>query len=82
MQTEIKKWGNSAVVRIPAWALAKMRLSVGSPVTLETDGERLIIAPSPKPRYRLETLIEAITEENRHEATDWGQPLGLEAVSD
>lgn len=80
MQTEIKKWGNSAVIRIPAWLLARMKLAVGSPVNLETDGERLIVEPSTKRRYRLEELVESITEENRHEVTGWGRPVGLEVL--
>ncbi len=29
-------------------------------------------------RYTLAQLIRAITEENRHRETDWGQPVGNE----
>jgi antitoxin MazE len=78
MHTEIKKWGNSAVIRLPASMLAQMRLSVGSQVEIETDGSRLIIEPSVKRRYRLGDLVAGITEENRHDETDWGKPVGLE----
>jgi antitoxin component of MazEF toxin-antitoxin module len=33
-----------------------------------------------KRRYRLEELVEGITQENRHEATGWGRPVGLEVL--
>lgn len=45
MQTEIKKWGNSAVVRLPATTLAELALSVGSPIELRRENGRLVIEP-------------------------------------
>jgi len=44
----------------------------------KADGSRLIIEPSVKRRYRLGDLVAGITEENRHDETDWGKPVGLE----
>lgn len=35
MQTEIKKWGNSAVVRLPAPMLSELGLTVGSRIELK-----------------------------------------------
>ena len=40
MDTEIKKWGNSAVVRLPAVLMAQLKLEVGTPVTLNTKDGR------------------------------------------
>lgn len=45
MHTEIKKWGNSAVVRLPATMLAELSLSIGSPVELRQEGDHLVIEP-------------------------------------
>jgi antitoxin MazE len=45
MQTEIKKWGNSAVVRLPATMLAELQLAVGSPIELKHENGQLIIEP-------------------------------------
>ncbi len=81
MQTEIKKWGNSAVVRLPVAMLAEVKLAVGSPVNLKTDGRRLVIEPSVQMEYKLDDLLAKITAENRHESVDWGVPIGREATS-
>ncbi len=35
MQTEIEKWGNSAVVRLPAPMLSELGLTVGSRIELK-----------------------------------------------
>ncbi len=45
MRTEIKKWGNSAVVRLPATILAELRLAVGSPIELKHENGQMIISP-------------------------------------
>ncbi|MDA8092880.1 MAG: AbrB/MazE/SpoVT family DNA-binding domain-containing protein [Betaproteobacteria bacterium] len=81
MRTEIKKWGNSAVVRLPASMLAQLSLAVGAPVELRTEDGRIVIEPSAKPVYKLDDLLAGITKENRHEAMDWGHPVGREVVS-
>lgn len=58
MHTEIKKWGNSAVVRLPAAMLAQLNLAVGAPVELKAENGRMIIEPSiRRPKYKLEDLL-------------------------
>lgn len=81
MQTDIKKWGNSAVVRLPATMLAELKLAVGAPVELKAEDGRIIIEPSAKPVYKLDDLLAGITNENRHDAVDWGRPVGGEVVA-
>jgi antitoxin MazE len=39
---------------------------------------KVIDRPRKRRRYRLEQLIDAISEENRHPETDWGPPVGNE----
>jgi antitoxin MazE len=80
MDTEIRKWGNSAVVRLPAALLAQLKLEVGAPVKLNAEDGRIIIEPSNKRRYELSELVAAITRENRHDAVEWGASIGREAA--
>ncbi len=79
MDTEIKKWGNSAVVRLPAVLLAQLKLTVGAPVRLNAEDGRIVIEPSTKRRYELEELVSGITRDNRHDAVNWGAVVGREA---
>lgn len=81
MDTEIKKWGNSAVVRIPATLMAQLELEVGTPVKLSAEDGRIVIEPATKRRYDLGELVAGITRDNRHVAVDWGAPVGREITS-
>jgi len=81
MQTQIKKWGNSAVVRLPATMLAQLNLAVGSPVALKTEGNRLIIEPSLNHEYKLSDLLDGIAPENLRESVDWGEAVGREVAT-
>ena len=81
MDTEIKKWGNSAVVRIPAALMARLELEVGTPVKLNAEDGRIVIEPTTKRRYDLEDLVAGITRANRHDPVDWGVPVGREFAS-
>jgi antitoxin MazE len=77
MQTKIKKWGNSAVVRLPATMLARLNLKVGSPVELTADDAGVHIVPTAaKPVFRLDDLLAEITTDNRHDCIDWGGRCG------
>jgi len=79
MQTEIKKWGNSAVVRLPAKMLAQLKLDVGSSVELTTDKNGFRIVPTaPQLEYRLDDLLAGITPDNRHDPIEWGPSVGRE----
>lgn len=81
MQTEIKKWGNSAVVRLPATMLSQLRLAVGSPIKITADGNRLIIEPSVTRRYSLEELLaEMPSEFPMVEGWDEMEPVGKEIL--
>jgi len=46
MRSEIKRWGNSAAVRIPGKLLAEARLDVSSPIQMSVKGKRIIIEPA------------------------------------
>lgn len=73
MRSEIKKWGNSAAIRLPGKILAEARLEVNNPVTMVVKGRKIIIeAALEAPAVRLglpfteDDLIAGLTPENAH----------------
>ncbi len=79
MRVVAKKWGNSASVRIPASVMAAARLSLDQPVEVREEEGRIIIEPVQPDRYDLSSLVEAITDDNRHESLEFGASRGGEA---
>ena len=77
MRTRIARWGNSLGLRIPKAFIADSGLADGAEVELTLEGGRIVITPLGKD-YRLGELVEGITNENRHDETDWGPPTGNE----
>ena len=49
MRSEIKRWGNSAAIRLPSGILAAAKLEVSSPVTVVVEGQRIIIEATGEP---------------------------------
>jgi antitoxin MazE len=79
MRVLVKKWGNSASVRIPAAVMAAARVSLDQPVEVREEDGRIIIEPVRDAACDLAALIDAITDENRHDAVESGPPKGREA---
>jgi len=80
MQTVIKKWGNSASVRIPAAVLEAARLQVDAAVDIREEDGRIIIEPIQPAQYDLDALIANITPSNLHGEADFGPSVGKEAL--
>jgi antitoxin MazE len=78
VQGVVKKWGNSAAVRIPAAVLEAAHVRLDQPVDVREEGGRIVIEPLRPLRYDLDTLVAAITDENRHAPIDMGAPTGQE----
>ena len=76
--TQVSKWGNSLGVRLPQWVAREVQLGEGDTVQLSVDHGAIVIRPSRR-RYSLEELVGRITPRNRHDESDWGDPLGDEA---
>ena len=83
MRTEIKKWGNSAALRLPAATLAKAGLEVNSPVEIEAAEGKLVVSAVNVPQYNLAELLAqcppkkiALTDEDKR----WleSEPVGKE----
>ncbi len=78
MQGVVKKWGNSAAVRIPASVLEAAHVRLDQPVDVREEGGRIVIEPLQPARYDIAALVAGITDENRHEPVDMGKPTGKE----
>ncbi len=79
MITKIQKWGNSLAVRIPKTIAEDTHLSYGNSVDLAVCEGQIIIAPSQKPRFKLNDLLRGITPENKHTEIECGNAVGREA---
>ena len=78
MRGVVKKWGNSAAVRIPASVLEAAHVSLDQPVDVREEGGRIIIEPLQPTHYDLDVLVAGITDENRHDPVTVGPPTGHE----
>ncbi|WP_428393106.1 AbrB/MazE/SpoVT family DNA-binding domain-containing protein [Lichenicoccus sp.] len=78
MQGVVKKWGNSAAVRIPAAVLEAAQVRLDQQVDVREEGGRIVIEPLRPARYDVEALIAGISDENRHDPVGMGKPVGGE----
>jgi antitoxin MazE len=78
MTNLVRKWGNSAAVRIPAGVLAEAGLEIDQPVEIRQEAGRIIIEPVRKLRFELDDLLAGIRPDNLHDPIDTGLPVGRE----
>jgi antitoxin MazE len=78
MRVQVRKWGNSASVRIPARVMAAASMRVDQEVDVREEGGRIVIEPVAAPVYNLDALLDQITPESLHDPVDWGAPVGRE----
>ena len=78
MRTRVQKWGNSLAVRIPRPLAEEARIEENTTVEVSLGAGRLTIVPV-EPALTLESLVEEITYENRHDEIDTGSAVGKEA---
>jgi antitoxin MazE len=78
MKVFIKKWGNSASVRIPASVMAAAALTIDQGVDVREEDGRIIIEPTQIPVYDLDSLLDRMTPDTFPEETDFGAPVGNE----
>jgi antitoxin MazE len=79
MEHAVRKWGNSAAVRIPASVLGAAQLSIDSPVTVRAERGRIVIEGRRGEPYDIRSLIAQIDINNLHGAVDTGEARGNEA---
>jgi antitoxin MazE len=79
MRAVVKKWGNSASVRIPAAVLKAANLCLDEPVDVREESGRIVIEPVRRKEYDVAELVQSITRRNLHKEVDFGAPVGNEA---
>ncbi len=78
MRGTVKKWGNSAAIRIPASVLEAAAVQLEQAVEIREEQGRIVIEALHPDHYDLATLVAGITDENRHEPVEMGLPVGRE----
>jgi antitoxin MazE len=78
MRATVKKWGNSAAVRIPASVMEAARLHLDEEVDVREEKGRIVIVPVRQKSYRLEDLVKRINARNLPDPVDFGPPVGRE----
>ena len=80
MRTVVKKWGNSASVRIPTAVMEAAHLELDDAVDVREESGRIVIEPAQRKEFALDELVNGITRENLHDEADFGKPVGREAL--
>jgi antitoxin MazE len=78
MKTTVKKWGNSAAVRIPAAVMEAADLRVEDLVEVSEEEGKIVVKRVQSKDYDLDDLISRITRQNLHEPVDFGPTQGKE----
>ena len=78
MRATVRKWGNSAAVRIPSAIMEATGLELDGAVDVREEAGRIVIEPVRQKSFDLSELVSEITPENRHDAVDFGPALGDE----
>ena len=79
VQVQVKKWGNSASVRIPASVMAAAAMRIDQAVDVREEGGRIIIEPIAVPSYELAELLAGMSPDTFPEVVDFGPEVGGEA---
>jgi len=78
LRVQVKKWGNSASVRIPASIMAAAALHIDQEVDVREEEGRVIIEPVSAPSYDLDSLLAGMTPDTFPDDLDFGPPVGNE----
>ena len=75
MRTVIKKWGNSASVRIPVAVMQAVHVDIDEAVDVREESGRIVIEPVRRKEYDLAELVKGINRKNLHGEADFGRPF-------
>lgn len=78
MRVQVKKWGNSASVRIPASVMAAASLRLDQSVDVREEDGRIVIEPIRSPAPDLDALLARMTPDTFPDDVDFGAPVGEE----
>lgn len=77
-QARLTKLGDSLAIIIPKSIAKQVRMADGDSVALEVANDGTIVLRPSRRAYLLDELVSAITDENRHEETNWSPSVGKE----
>jgi antitoxin MazE len=80
VRVKMKRWGNTAVVRIPSAVLRASGLDLDKVVDVREQAGRIVIESIRQKVYDLKELLKAISPKNQHECVDFGEPMGKEGA--
>ena len=80
MDAVIRKWGNSPALRLPTAVLKEAGYHLEQKVDLVVSKGRIIIQPSERVEYDLDSLVNGINAKNLHTEVSFGSPVGKEAL--
>lgn len=78
MRSQVRKWGNSASVRIPATILSAASMRIDQDVEIREEDGRIVIEAVVGQRYDLDTLLDRMTPDTLPDEIDFGAPVGRE----
>ena len=78
MRVIVKKWGNSAAVRIPSSVMAAAHVHLDQAVEVREEQGRIVTQPVRRKQYKLNHLLAGITANNQHKPIVTGAPVGKE----
>ena len=78
MRVTVKKWGNSAAVRLPASVMQATHLELDQVVEVCADRVESLLSEYDLRKYELSELLKGITKKNQHRAIDFGPAVGEE----
>lgn len=78
MRIQIKKWGNSASVRIPASLMTSAALRFDQTVDISEQDGRIIIQAIASPSYDLDRMVDAMDPGTFHDDDAFAPPRGKE----
>ncbi|MFA7669185.1 MAG: AbrB/MazE/SpoVT family DNA-binding domain-containing protein [Burkholderiaceae bacterium] len=72
MRGVIRKWGNSAAIRLPSSMLKTLRVGVDDLMEMRVERGNLILQPVRAQEYTLMQLVGGIKPANTHAEVDFG----------
>lgn len=80
MQVQLEKSETGLTLHIPEEVAQISQMLPGSLVDLTMIDGKILVSPVRRSKYTLEGLMAGITDENIHEAVDFGPPVGREIL--
>jgi antitoxin MazE len=72
MRGVIKKWGNSAAVRLPSSMMKTLKLDLDDTIDIRVERGMIVLEPVRTEEYVLAQLLGAIKTKNMHAEIDFG----------